>query len=277
MKTTVVLSLAAFVYLGTVQPAPAQETKTKPWKTFSANLGGFIAATDSNVRLGTSSAGVDIDVEDTLGLEKGTTAFRVDAFWRFTENKHHRVDFTWFGIDRDASTTLGQDIKIGDTTVNAGSTVNSTFDFSIYKLGYGYSFFQDDRMDLAVSGGLYVAPFSIDIKSTGAIKAAQSQDVTAPLPVIGLRADFAITPKWFLKTNFDAFYLEIDSYSGYITDVRIAVEYNAFKNIGFGLGFDALNVGVESNESTSIPGVDFNGSIDFRYAGILAYGKVYFD
>lgn len=279
MKNTTVWSLVALICLATLQPVLAEEAKNKatPWKKYSVNLGAFFAATESSFRLGTPAAGVDVDVEDTLGLDKGNLAFRLDAFWRFTESKRHRFDFSWFRIDRDGSTTLVNDIEINGITFPAGTGVQSTFDFQIFKGAYDYSFFQDDRIDLAASVGLYVAPFSLSVGATGGGIPTQSESITAPLPVVGLRADFAITPKWYLKTNFDLFYLQVDGYTGFITDARAAVEYNAFKNIGFGLGFDALNVSVESVQDTSTPGVEFDGSIDFRYAGFLAYMKVYFD
>lgn len=281
MKKSIVLPLVALLCLAAFQPASSQETKsttkTSPWKTFSMNLGVFFATTDSSVRLGTPSTGVDFDVENTLGLNDDNAAFRIDAFWRFTDNQRHRVDFGWFKIDRDGSTTLGQNITIDGTSFPAGTTVQSSFDFQIYDAAYSYSFFHDDRVDLAVSAGLYIAPISISVDSTGALTAHESQSITAPLPVIGLRADFAITPKWILRSHFDAFYLKIDDYEGYITDVGLALEYNAFKYVGFGLGFDSLNTSVETQQGTSVPGVDFDGSIDFRYAGLQAYMKFYID
>jgi hypothetical protein len=278
MKNSVVLFLIALVWLVAPQPVLAEETENKatPWKKVSLNLGGFLAATDSSVRLGTTTTGIGIDVEDTLGLEKSTIAFRMDAFWRFSQNRRHRADFTWFSLKRDGTRTLLKDIEIDGTVFPTGSTVQTKFDFDIFKGSYSYSFVHDDRMDLAVAAGLYIAPLSLAIDSQGALSGSGAESITAPLPVVGLRADFAITPKWFLKTNFDLFYLEIDGYTGVITDIRLAVEYNAFKHVGFGLGFDSLNVSIESDQNTSVPGVDFNGKIDFAYAGLLAYAKFYF-
>lgn len=279
MRQFVIVQIVLIAWLAANQSALAEEATNKatPWKTISLNLGGFISETNSTVRLGTPAAGVDINVEDTLGLDSTSSAFRFDAFWRFTQSKRHRVDFSWFGLNRSGSTLLGRDIEINGTTYPAGTNVSSSFDFAIYKGSYSYSFFQDDRIDLAAGIGLYVAPISFDINASGLFTGTASQSVTAPLPVVSLRADFAITPKWFLKTNFDAFYLEIDDYKGVLTDVRVAVEYNAFKHFGIGLGFDSFSLDVEAQESTSVPGVDFSGSLGFDYAGILLYGKVYFD
>lgn len=261
---------------GTVS-AQESEKKASPWERFSLDLGAFITTTRSSVRLGSTSAGADIDVEDTLGIGSGNTALRLDAYWRFTENRRHRIDFAWFTVRRDGSTQLGRDIEIDGTTYPAGSAVSTEFDLDVFRTSYSYSFIQDDRLDLAVSGGLYVAPISFSINATGGFSGSASEDVTAPLPVVGLRADIAITPKWYLRTGFDVFYLSYDEYTGFLTDVRAGVEYKAFKNVGFGLGFETMHLEVEATSGTSVPGVDFSGSFEFDYAGLYGYMKFYLD
>lgn len=259
--------------------ASAEEGKKKatPWETFSWNLGAFITDTRSDVRLGTSNLGVEIDVEDTLGVETTTISFRSDVSWRFTQNKRHRVDFAWFAIDRTGSSVLIRDIEAEGITFPTGTTVQSKIDLDIFKGAYSYSFIQDDRLDLAVAVGLYVAPISIDISSQGAFTGRAAESITAPLPVLGLRADFAITPKWFLRSSFDVFYLSIDGYTGLITDVQVATEYKAFKHVGFGLGFESFHLDIEAEKGTSVPGVDFDGQFGLNYAGLFVYTKVYFD
>lgn len=277
MRYLSALISAAFVVAA--WPASAEETEkgATPWETFSLNLGVFVAEAGSDVRLGVPAVGIDIDVEDTLGFDTTTVAFRTDAFWRFTKNKRHRVDFNWFALNRDGSATLFRDLEIGGTTFPTGSTVQSKLDLDLFKGAYSYSFIQDDRIDLAASVGLYVAPFSFDIASQGAFTGRVAESITAPLPVVGLRADVAITPKWFLRSSFNLFYLSIDGYTGFITDVQVAAEYKAFKYVGFGLGVDALHLEIEAEKGTDVPGVDFTGKFGFEYVGVYAYTKFYID
>ena len=251
-----------------------QKSTDLPWETFSLNLGAFISTVDSGLGLGVNSIGVDIDLEEALGLDSSITAFRVDTFWRFTDNKRHRFDFSWFDLNRDASRVIGKNIEIGDTDFPAQTTITSSLDLSIFKATYSYSFFQDDRFDLAASAGLFVIPIDYSIQATNLLDVYEADSVTAPLPVIGLRGDFAITPKLFFKTNIDFFYLEIDNYQGSIVDVRMAVEYNFFKNVGFGLGFEHVQVDVEAQGDSDLS--DINGNIMFDYSGVLLYTKIYF-
>ena len=248
----------------------------KPWETFSFSAGGFLNAMDSSVRLGTKNLGIEVDVEDALGFDVSTAVFRLDAAWRFKKNLRHRLDFNWFAIRRDGSKTLLEDFEIGDTTFPVNTVIESNFDIDIFRVGYSYSFFQDDRMDLAVSGGFFIMPISFQVRAEGIFEGEENADITAPLPTLGLRFDFAITPKWILRNHFDIFYLALGDYKGNIMSFGSAIEWIPFKHVGFGLGFDSFNLGVEAENDDNIAGVDFAGNIKFGYFGALLYVKAFF-
>jgi len=259
-----------------IQPAMAADTS---WKKFSLDIGYFIAQTDTNVRLG-SGLGVSVDMEDLLGLDSTDSAGRVRAAWRFTDNRRHRLDFQWFGFRRDGSNTIGEDIHYkdkdgNDQVIEAGTYLESFFDFDIYQLAYSYSFFQDDRIDLAGSLGLYVMPIDFGFTATGLVNVGGSESFTAPLPVLGVRADFEITPKWYFRSGLQVFYLEIGEFSGSILQTNVAIEYLPWKHLGFGLGLDSLNVKAEA-DGDDYPGIDFKGEVNFHYTGLQLYAKLYF-
>ncbi len=252
-----------------------QKESEVPWEQFSLNLGVFISNIDSSLAIKGNRIGASVDVEDTLGLDSSISAFRADAIWRFTDNRRHRLDLSWFDLSRDATKVLERDVEIGNSVFPIGATVKSKLDIRILKASYSYSFFQDDRFDLAASFGLFVVPLEYEFESQGFNRIYEQDSITAPLPVIGLRGDFAITPKLFWKTSLEAFYVEFDRYEGSIIDVKLALEYNLFKNVGFGLGFEHLEVDVDA-ENSDFPMVDFHGSILFEYTGLQLYTKIYF-
>jgi hypothetical protein len=255
--------------------AGEKENEGKPWERSSFNLGGFITAINSDVSLGAEGFGISVNVEEALDLDSSVSIFRVDGLWRFSRNLRHRLDLGWFDISRDSSTTLLQNITIGDTTFPLGTEVTTSFDLQVFKGAYSYSFFQDDRMDIGVSFGLFVMPIDFKIDASGAFEGHERESITAPLPVLGLRADFAITPKLFLKYNIDFFYLEIDQFEGAITNNKLVLEYNAFKYLGFGIGLERFNIYIKA-EGEDYPNIDFNGTFEFSYFGLMAYCKVYF-
>jgi hypothetical protein len=192
LTVLLLISLSPFAF------ADEAQQEEKPWTRFGLNLGGTFNGYDSSVRLGLKGLGLSVDAEELLDLDTSTTFFAADGFWRFTENRRHRLDLTWFSLHRSGTNTLGRDIDIGDLDIPLGTTVNTSLDIDIYRIGYSYSFFQDDRIDLALSAGAFVLPIKFDITAEGMLDGSESESITAPLPVIGLRADFAITPKWFL-------------------------------------------------------------------------------
>ena len=259
-------------------PALADEDQTpiKPWKQFHVSLGASFLDVSSNVRIGAKGVGVGINPEELFNMDSTTAVFRTDGYWRFTKSRKHRLDFTYFSYRREGNTVLGQNLEIGDINLPLGTEVTSSLKLDVYKVGYSYSFFQDDRIDLAIGTGLYILPIKYDFKASGFANQSQSESITAPLPLLGFRADFALTPRWYLRGNFDLFYLEISDYKGRLFNGRLGVEYTPFKHVGFGLSAESLSIRVESEKSTDVPGVDFNGLFDIEQIGIFGYVSFFY-
>ena len=259
-------------------PALADEGKPpeKPWQKFRISLGGSLLTVNSDVRLGVSGIGIGISPEDLFNVDSGTAVFRADGYWRFSKNRKHRLDFTYFSYKRTGETILGRDIDLGEIQLPLGTEVSTELKLDVFKVGYSYSFFQDERIDLAFGAGLYILPIKYDLTASGVLNVDQAESITAPLPVFGFRADFAITPKWLLRNNLDLFYLSISDYEGSIINGRLGIEYNPFKHVGFGLAAEVLNLHVEAQKGTDVPGVDFNGMVDIGQVGLNAYISFFF-
>lgn len=264
-----------------IQPAWAQDADVdnQPWEKFSVKVGALISTVDTSLNLAAKGLGVEVDVEDFFGMDTTNSVFTLNASWRFTENRRHRLDFEYSSFRRDGFRQILDDITIdidgNQITIPAGTQVSSNFDIDMYKTTYNYSFFQDDRMDFAAGIGLYWMPIDIGINSTGLIRVNESETFDAPLPTIGLRADFAITPKWFLRTSLEVFYLEIDEFKGSIYESTAALEYLPWKHVGFGLAFDTFNLHIEAN-GEDYPEIDFIGELNFNITGLSLYMKMFF-
>lgn len=86
--------------------------------------------------------------------------------------------------------------------------------------------------------------------------------LTAPLPVVGLGINVALTPKWIVMASTDLIYLEISNYKGAIQNNMAGVEYRPFKNVGFGFRTESLRLGIEVDKKSDIPGLgDFVGDL----------------
>jgi hypothetical protein len=250
-------------------------SQEKPWDRFTLNLGGFITTLNSTATIGSERTGVGatVNFQEALGLDSSLSVFRGEALYRFGDSMRHRVDFGYFDLRRTATKTLQRDVQIGDKVYPIGTTVDSRVDLQIMKGTYSYSLFQDNRFDLGVSVGAFVAPVSIKINSTHLGEA--DKNFTAPLPVVGMHFDFAITPKFFIKQRVDFFYLEYKSFKGSLLDAAIGVEYNIWKHFGAGLAYNFFFMRVEASSDSSSP-VKLNGNAEFSFSGLMLYGKIMF-
>jgi hypothetical protein len=279
-KLLYVLVVAGLICLAQSAWGKGLDSIDKPWKKYNLDIGYLITSLQTDLELGAKGLGVKIDLEDAFGMDSTTSAFKLNGFWRFTDNLRHRLGLEWSSYNRDGFRTILEDITIEDNQGNqiiipAGSQVNSHFNFDIYKASYSYSFFQDDRMDLAAGVGLYWMPIDIGVNSTGLIKVNESVKFNAPLPTISLRADFAITPKWFLRTKMELFYLEINDFQGSIYQSTAGIEYLPWKHVGLGLAFDTFNLHIEA-DGEDYPEIDFKGELNFNNTGLLLYMKIFF-
>jgi hypothetical protein len=140
MGIYVILSCLAFLCPSLV--AAEEGEKAKPWERFSLNVGGFIATVNSDFRLGTQSAALDISPEDFLGLDSSVFVFRADALWRFTSNRRHRFELSYYDLRRASTKTLDAGIQINDNSFTAGTTIDTLFDVQVIRAGYSYSLIQ---------------------------------------------------------------------------------------------------------------------------------------
>ena len=260
-----------------VTPPTATPEPERPWTQFGLAAGAVLAGVDSGVRLGVEGVGIGVDLEDAFELDTTTRTARIEGFWRFTKNKRHRFDLSWIDLSRDSSIVSERNLDLGGgIVIPIGSQVSTRLDINLIRAAYSYSFLQDDRVDLAVSGGFFVAPINYELRATGLADVDESFGITAPLPVVGFRFDFALTPRWFIVNDTNLFFLEFDGFRGSLANIVTSVEYRAWKHVALGVGVDSFDRGVERNRSTSIPGVNRLGSIEFDYTGLVLFLKTVF-
>jgi len=259
---------AAGIMLLAAAPARADEFPDR----FGLRLGGYAIQNASTiVRLDSINApiGTYVDFQNTLGGDTSSTVFRLDGFFRFNEN--HALLFSGYDVKFTGSRVLDRDIIWDGQTYPISASVDSKLEFNIYKLSYQYSAYHNDAVELGASFGLFVMRSSVSI-SAGRLGLADSQSVTAPLPVFGLFADYKFTPRLSAYYNYQFFFINYeDKIRGGLQDFLFGLEYRLLRHVSLGAAYNRFNVNMKANRddsSTLYLNTSWNGG--------MLYAAVYF-
>jgi len=271
-RVQVAAVIAAAVLASLSQPALAADgVKAIETDPFNVSLGAyFVTRTNGTIRLdnttGPVSIGTSLDWERDLGGETSMTVPRIDGYYRFAPK--HRVDFSWYKIDRGGTIYTQRGIEFGDVNFPAGTPITSQFNTETVKLAYTYSFYRTPVIETAITAGLHVTSIDMSLKSAG-LGLAEASSVTAPLPVFGFRLDYSFAPKWWVRSKYELFFLDnFDSYKGALSDFAISVEHRTFKHVGFGFGLARSDMSLDVNDGNT------QGSVGTVLSGLMLYAVI---
>jgi hypothetical protein len=283
-----VWAITTLLVVGIVSAAPGVVGAEEPAPNFPNRFmirGGYGYAFASS-----SSFSFNGDVTDASGAVEFETlgGERDDDFWRIDASFHitprHSVYFSYYDITRTGRRAITRDITFEDTTFEANSTVNSELDIALYRLYYNYSFYLSDKVDLALSAGLYVAQVQFKISGeltcsgvpecgAGTPLAASGirESVTVPLPSLGAQLKYYILPRLHVQLRFDWLYLEVAGLKGSMTEVYIGAEYRLFKHFALGAAYDYLDI--EAKYKADEKG---GWGVQNTWNTVFMYGALYF-
>lgn len=275
------LTLAGLATLGLSVAPVSAELRSLDQDRWYAALGGYWVF-DSSTKVSLADADLPlvsarVDLTKDLDVDKTYAGPRLDGYWRFRPK--HRAEFTYYSVNRSGDNIIERTITIDDpdgsqVVFDTGNAVATSFDIDLYRASYLYSFYRSPQVELALGAGVYALDLdlllegeaTVDGTSTGFV--SESAKGLAPLPVISFRLDYSPADKWTIRGAADQFFINTDDFSGAFNDFRILVEHQTFKHVGFGIGYDRLQLDVE------IDGTDFLGELENYWAGVLAYATV---
>lgn len=247
--------------------AAAEDHYPNMYKRFGVSLGmAALGNFNSQVSVGTDVLiGASIDLEDTLGIDESDFVGRFDTFFAF--NPRHRIDFSIFDISRSGTRSIGEDLDFGEVVIPAGE-VDTTFNTMVVKLAYRYNFVADTRTAIGFSAGLHTMGIDLGLDSTvGSV--SESFDVTAPLPVIGLHGEYALSERWKILASSELFQIDIGYFSGYLQDNRLAIEHDLFEHMGWGVSLNGFQMGADMEDGP------LRADVKYAYQGLIVYLRGY--
>jgi hypothetical protein len=237
----------------------------------------YVFGTTANVSIGgpVLGAGTNLDFTQTLGGRDSTDAFRIDTLYRF--NEHHAIGFSWYRIGLSGQKNLNQQIQIGDQTISAGAFTQTSLSFNTWRLLYDWSFYRNDKVELAVSPGLYMMEVKFNFAGQGTINNTAgavtlvNEQLTVPLPSLGLVLNYNITPKLQFQSRYDFFYLTMANYSGAMFELYGGLEYRIVKHFAMGAAYDRLSANLRGDQPQAGFQANFSYNLAYVYATIYLF------
>jgi len=202
--------------------------------------------------------GSEIDLEELLGLPDDQTILQADAIFRFSE--FHRIEIGYFETSRSGVATLQDPIMFGDELFAAGTTVNSSAETKILRLGYAYSLINDTQKELGFMAGVHYSRLRTEIFAP-ATGQRDATDSTVPLPVIGLHGSIAVGRFASLGARLQVFRMDFDRYEGLMNSFSIDIQRRFGKNFSIGIAYNFLGMKLDSRDD------DLTGTIEVRHHG----------
>ncbi len=227
---------------------------------FSVSLGGFLLATDTEIRVdGTAGQdGTEFDVERELGFHD-SDRFRIDGYWRFSPR--HKLRVMYFDTRRSAERQIDDEITFRDRTFPAGTGIESSFDTVVAELAYEWAFLKKERYEVAATIGIHNLRFDLDLRTTGGQQISTSASANGPLPVLGLRGIWRLSDRFYIDGQVQFFQISLDPYDGRIEDYNASIVWQAFDRVGFGAGYNAFITRLDVDDD------NFDGHLEWQYDG----------
>jgi len=274
--TTIILSLSVCTLLIAPNLTHAEEeVKDK----FRIAIGGYgVPRYDSAVSLTDADlgGGIAINPSETLDLDSEQVVLRLDGHYRF--NKKHALTYSWYNISSTGNKIIDEEISWTDPDNNQivipiGAKVTSSLDYDIFKLGYLWSFYHSDKVELAAGAGLHLTRVAFDLSADitePPDSGVKNVSTTVPLPVLSFGVSYFVTPKfhWYIKSEI--FAISFDDWKGTYTDGTLGMEYRFWEHVGLGAGLNSNSLRIVQETS------DYKFTYDNRISGLLFYVAGYF-
>ena len=266
MKLSYIIFLLT-VFISEAGNAHAQDSK-KLENKFEIRIGGYYGHRDTNFKLSINGgANTTVSIEDDLGIASDMKVFRVEAIYAFTPKHHFKAGF--FKVSSQGQRIINEQLNIGDKVFDINTGLNSKFADSILSFTYSYMFIDEPTWELGASIGVHLQKNSVNISSNDGSRIV-TDSLSVPLPLIGTKGKWNITPRFHFLASAEIFYMKIGSYKGSLIDFNSGVEYDLTDNVGIGVSGNWLKIKITSK------GDNFQWDYNWQTSGAHIYLKIGF-
>ena len=234
---------------------------------FNLELGAFFPQIDFTARADGTNPEDEVDFDEALNMSDSQAAASVNFRWRF--GKKWSFWAQGWSTNNSGKAELEEDVAWEDVIFKEGSSVKGGVGLDVIRAFFGREFNLGPQHELGVGLGLHwmnldtflEGEIFIDDSTTEFHRATASAEF--PLPNVGAWYMYSWSPKWMVQARADWLSATIGDYSGSLWDAQAGINYQAFKNIGFGLYYKGFLLDVDIDKS------DWHGSADLNQHGPL--------
>jgi hypothetical protein len=227
-------------------------------------------AVDVNGELVGIVKGTTVSGEEDLGLAKSQVLGQVEL--TLLPGLHHLVRLNALSMRRSAQTVLTRNISWGNDDFQKGQRADSTLNYSMVGLSYGYLPLRTDRYELGVTFGIQFTTVNVNVE-VPAVSIREAENGVAPLPLFGIEGRYEFTRRWSVDARYtyvsaawaEAFGADLKSKEGTVADGRIAVRWRQNQHLVFGLGYRFFDLDI------SAPSSDPAGAVTMGMKGPLLF------
>ena len=246
-------------------------------ENYSLSVGANLANYNSELAINSQDKSIDkaFGFEDDLGYDKKVNAGWVSGWYRTGE--HHRLRLTYTPIKRSSFIQNDKDIVVDNTTIKAGAALSSKSRTEILDFSYIYSIHKTAKLEAGLSAGIYWLLSDTKIFAVGEIQAEgdnqssfrsdffTEEKILAPMPLIGISANYEISNSWRTHASLRYLSLQVDEIDGNILSAEAGTEYYFNDNWGIGASLAYFDLDIEVN------GIISNSSLSWDHSGIQLY------
>lgn len=256
--------------------------------TWEISAGYFAPKVSTTVGVdATATNGVDsVSARESLTLKDDFHGAKLEGIWRFADRQ--RVTAGWYGVGgnrrysvNELGTVSDPDLGSVDYALDGRATWKT--DFDLYRLTYGYDFFQGPNYAITGQIGVYGARLDTRLRTEGVATATDgtvtesvSLDTynrykeTKYAPGLGVNAEWAPYDRWDVRAGIQGFRTQWGDFDlkGHFYNAHAEVGYKFTPQWTGYAGYDWFDLKLRDNAGTSevIDGVayDVTGTVTGR-------------
>lgn len=243
----------------------AQARDTKAW----VEVGGSLPSIDTVATITPSDQQIpsaSINFEDDLAFSKRELLPEIRAGIWLSDSWNLQADF--YKIARSSNHSIDREIEFDGVTFPVSANVDSRFSSDVYRLTVGYQFLDSETVRLGAQLGLHLTSFEVALEGEAIINgevlptaSRKRRDLLAPLPTLGLYAQFDLTDDLTLAADVNYFTLGISGFKGEMLNFEAKASYALTDGLRGGVMWRVVNYEFEFEKDT------FSGSVEYNYSG----------